>query len=144
MAANPLIGTWRLVSWESHTADGKVGYPLGRDAMGYIIYTAEARMMVTMMAADRPQMPSGDSLAGTPVEKAAAYDTYNSYSGTYEFQGDKVIHHVDLSLIPNRVGTDQVRAVALDGDRVTLTTPPMLRLGEWQTNRLVWERVVAG
>jgi hypothetical protein len=39
MASNPLIGTWRLLSWETRSlVDGRVSYPLGEDAVGYIMY----------------------------------------------------------------------------------------------------------
>ena len=39
MSSNPLIGTWRLLSWENTDANGHTSYPLGEDAVGYIIYT---------------------------------------------------------------------------------------------------------
>ena len=36
MTSNPLIGTWRLLSWENRSVeDGLVSYPLGKDATGY-------------------------------------------------------------------------------------------------------------
>jgi hypothetical protein len=39
MESNPLIGTWRLVSWENRSVeDDEVSYPLGKDAEGYIMY----------------------------------------------------------------------------------------------------------
>lgn len=39
MESNPLVGTWRLVSWENRSVvDGEVIYPLGEDAVGYIMY----------------------------------------------------------------------------------------------------------
>jgi Lipocalin-like domain len=36
MSANPLIGTWRLLSWKNRTLDGEVSHPLGEDASGYL------------------------------------------------------------------------------------------------------------
>ena len=42
MASNPLIGTWRLLSWENRSVqDAQVSYPLGKDATGYIMYNEE-------------------------------------------------------------------------------------------------------
>jgi hypothetical protein len=32
-----------------------------------------------------------------------------AYAGRYSFLGDHVIHHVELSLFPNWVGSDQER-----------------------------------
>ena len=52
MGSNPLIGAWRLVTYEAHTGDD-VLYPLGEDASGYIMYTPDGYMSVLMMAAGR-------------------------------------------------------------------------------------------
>ena len=41
MTSNPLIGTWRLISWENRDEGGHISYPLGKDALGYIIYNAD-------------------------------------------------------------------------------------------------------
>ena len=49
MEANPLVGAWRLVSYEGRTGDN-VLYPLGEDATGYIMYTHDGYMSVSMMA----------------------------------------------------------------------------------------------
>jgi hypothetical protein len=32
--SNPLVGTWRLVSWENRSVEGITSYPLGEDAVG--------------------------------------------------------------------------------------------------------------
>jgi hypothetical protein len=50
MTSNPLIGTWRLISWENRGADGQISYPLGKDAMGYIMYTQDGYMFVAIMS----------------------------------------------------------------------------------------------
>ena len=39
-AQTALVGAWRLVSWENRAADGQVTYPMGSDALGYLLYTA--------------------------------------------------------------------------------------------------------
>jgi hypothetical protein len=74
------------------------------------------------------------------VEKAHAAETYLSYCGRYQFLGNSIVHHVQLSLFPNWVGVDQERLVELRGKTLTLTTPPILLEGTRQTARLVWER----
>ena len=71
MESNPLIGAWRLVAYEGHTGDD-VLYPLGEDATGYIMYTADGYMSVAMMAAGRTNFAGGDMFAGTDEEKIAA------------------------------------------------------------------------
>ncbi len=54
-----------------------------------------------------------------------------------------MIHHLELSLLPNLVGTDQVRYYTLEGDRLTISTPPMLQAGKLQTSHLIWQRARA-
>jgi hypothetical protein len=139
MAAS-VVGTWRLQVWETQTADGRVGYPLGPDAVGYLSYTPEGYVFVAMMRADRPRYATGDLLGGTPAERAAAAASYVTYCGRYHLEAGRVIHRIDLSLFPNWTGLDQERFVEVEGDRLTITTAP-LAIGGTTTNRLVWERV---
>jgi hypothetical protein len=142
MTPNPLIGTWRLVSWENRSLlDGQISYPLGKDAAGYIMYNQDGYMFVAIMGPNRLKFAANDLLSGTPEEEAQAEETYVSYCGQYDFDGDKVVHHVELSLFPNWVGVDQERLVELTGNRLTLSTPPILLRGIQQTAHLIWERV---
>ena len=140
MRRNEITGTWRLLSYEAHGSDGSVSYPLGRDAVGYIMYTDDGFMSVAMMTAGRRSYADGDIRGGTDEEKLAAADGYVSYCGRYEVRGDSVFHHVEVAFFPNRVGTSQRRFMHFDGDRLLLTTPPMLMSGKEQEGRILWER----
>ncbi len=137
--AGSVVGTWRLKLWETSTADGRVAYPLGPDAVGYLIYTPGGHMSVVMMRARRAAFAGDDLLGGTSEERAAAVEGYVSYCGRYEVRDGTVVHHVELSLFPNWVGTEQVRFVEVAEDELTITTRP-LRIGGETVNRLVWER----
>lgn len=140
MKYDPFIGTWRLLSYEIRRADGEIRYPWDRDPVGLLIYSGDGYMSVAMMRASRPKFVDKDVKKGTNEEKAAAVDTYVSYSGRYEVNEDMVIHHVDVSLFPNWVGNDQKRTFQFDGNRLTLSTP--LPGGDIQRSaHLVWERV---
>ena len=141
MTRNPLLGTWRLVELVSRGADGDVHYPFGRDAVGYITYTPDGRMSASIMSADRARFASEDIAGGTTAEKATIADTYLSYCGPYEIRGNAVVHHVEISAFPNWIGVDQQRTFAVDGDRLLLTTPPLLLNGVPRTSQLSWERV---
>jgi Lipocalin-like domain len=139
---NPLVGTWRLISWENRSVvDGRVSYPLGEDAVGYIMYNEDGYMFVAIMGSNRPQFAAADLLSGTLEEEAQAEETYVSYCGRYEFKGDTVIHYVELSLFPNWVGVEQERLVEVKGNRLTLSTRPILLGGIRQSAHLIWERV---
>ena len=121
MTANPLVGTWRLVSFEMRDVDGRMAVQFGR--------------------ANRPRLDVGDLLAGADAEIVAAARDYIAYCGTYEFHDDEVRHRVELSLMPNWIGGEMVRLVALDGDIVTLATPPVPVGGRQQVATLVWQRM---
>jgi Lipocalin-like domain len=142
MASNPLIGTWRLVSWENRSVqDGQVSYPLGEDATGYIMYNEDGYMFVAIMAPHRLMFAHDDLLSATKEEEALAEETYVSYCGRYDFLGNTIVHHVELSLFPNWIGGDQERLVDLRGERLTLSTRALLLRGIQQTAHLIWERV---
>ena len=140
MELNPLIGAWRLVTYEANSGDD-MWYPLGDDASGYIMYTPDGYMSVLIMAAGRATFASGDMFSGTDEEKLAAASTFIAYCGQYEFLGDRVIHKVETAFYPNCVGTEQVRYVQLVDDELILTTPPMVLAGKSRAGRIVWERV---
>lgn len=141
MASNPLVGTWRLVSWENRSVgDGEVSHPLGKDAVGYIMYGRDGYMSVAIMRPDRARFAAGDLLGGTAEERARAAETYVSYCGRYELRGDTVVHRVELSLFPDWVGIEQERLVEVEGDRLTLSTRPILLGGGQRTAHLIWER----
>jgi hypothetical protein len=140
-ARDPLVGAWRLISWVNQAADGRVTYPMGTDAVGYLIYTADRRFSVIISRADRPRFAAEDLFGGTMKEQAQAVEDFVAYAGRYSFHGDRVVHHVELSLFPNWVGSDQQRSAELSGDRLILSASTLLLGGERQVPRLVWERV---
>ena len=140
MAENSFIGAWRLESFEFRSANGQVSYPYGQDVHGYIMYAQDGYMSVAFMRAGRPHFNSEDFLTGSIEEKVLAFDTYFSYCGKYELRGDKVIHHIEVSLFPNWTGKDQERFYRFDGDRLILSTPPLLAQGIEQTGHLIWKR----
>ncbi len=135
-----LIGSWRLLSMHLKTSDGKVSYPFGPDALGYYIFSESGYMSVNIMPVNRPKSTSGDVLRWNVEEKVKAAETYISYSGKYEIQGNKLIVHTEVAFFPNWVGVDQVRILELSENRITLSSPPMLANGIEQTVHLVWER----
>lgn len=138
------VGTWKLVLWESQRSNGEVIEPrMGRDTVGWIMYDTTGHMCVEIMRGDRPKFSSNDIGGGTPEEKKSAYEGYIAYCGTYKVNEEEgtVTHHVELSLFPNWIGTDQKRFFELSGDRLTLRTPPLLVAGDQVISRLVWERL---
>ena len=115
-------------------------YPLGKNPVGYIMYNDEGYMAVALMASNRRRFSSIDITGGTNDEIVAAYGTYISYCGKYEVTEDRVIHHVEVSSYPNWIGEDQVRFYKFEGDKLILSTPPMIFGGKQQSGYLIWER----
>lgn len=138
---NPLIGSWRLVAMENRFADGRVRYPYGRVARGYILYTAEGKMSATIMGGDRVPFGAEFGRGEGVAEKAAAFEGYLSYAGRYTFAGDRVIHHVEVALIPDWVGTDLIRLVEFRDDQLILSTPPSTRGETTRATVIIWQRV---
>ena len=141
MERNSLVGTWRLLSLEMTGPVGQVSYPLGHDAVGYVIYTEDGYMCVAMMDAHRPEFAGGDPRQATIEEKVAAWDTYVSYCGRYEIRDNKLIHHVAVGFFPNWVGAELERTIEFSGSRLSIWTPPFLIDGQQQTSHTIWERV---
>lgn len=141
--AKALVGAWRLISFESRTTGGDTRQPLGRAPRGQLLYEANGRMSAQLMNPERPPFASGDLSGGTDAEVRAAVGGYIAYYGTYTVDAGRrlVTHHVEGALFPNWIGSDQVREFRLNGDRLTLQTPPIRMRGEESVTVLVWERV---
>ncbi len=136
---NPLVGTWRLVSWQVMQSDGTVSRAFGPEAVGYLIYSADGYMSAQIMDSDRqqsdPSFPQEDATSQTlpEADRARAYDTYLAYSGPYTVSGHTVIHHVSAGLTPGWTGSEQVRTFRFEGDHLILGAGRHV---------LTWERAV--
>jgi hypothetical protein len=132
-----LIGSWRLVSYETTDASGRKGRPYG-DAAGRISYDANGNMTGQVMRPDRAPVEPGDAHA---TLARAAYLGYIAYFGTYDVAADgrSVVHHVQGALNPAWVGGDQVRQLRFEGERLVLSTETE-RNGVALRHELTWER----
>ena len=139
----PIIGAWRLISFQIERSDGEVLHPFGEDALGSIIYTESGRFSAQVMRRSRPSFAVADQTKGTPDEIKANYEGVVSYFGPYEFNGQDgyVTHHVEGSLFPNWEGEGQKRFFELIGDRLRLSTAPMVWGGGEMVAVLLWERI---
>ena len=141
-----LIGTWELVEWTARVGE-REHRPFRGDVIGRLTYTDDGRMWATLMRRQRPAISSTTLAGATEVERAGAAAGYINYAGTFTDLGDTVLHHVEVSLMPNWVGADQVRSVSWipDGNgshHLELSTPvEQGRSGEQIVNRLRWRRM---
>ncbi|MCW2654326.1 MAG: lipocalin-like domain protein [Mycobacterium sp.] len=138
-----LIGSWKLVSYEARSEDGRaVIYPLGRDAKGYILYTPDGYMSAQIMRLNRPRYQTADPSGGTDAQSSLAARGYLAYSGPYRVEDDAVVlHEPEVSLFPNWVDETLSRRAALVDGRLELSTTTPVQFGQGQlTAVLVWER----
>ena len=117
---NALLGTWRLKSYLVTGAAGeRLNPPYGESPTGFLIYSADGRMQVIGVAKNR----RAPQVANPPdEERLALYDTLFAYAGTFSVEGDKVVHHIDISWNEAWTGTDQIRILEMRGNILTLTT----------------------
>jgi hypothetical protein len=137
----PLIGTWRLVTMETRSVTGRVWPGLYDD--GYLLYTTDGYMCGVLTKGHRARFGTESHTSGSIDEKVRAFDSYISYGGSYSVDGEIVTHHVQFSLFPNRVGTDQVRRFALSAESDTLTiwtVNPLVIQDEETYSVLTWRR----
>jgi hypothetical protein len=138
---NPLVGTWKLKSFETRTSDGSVLYPWGRETVGYIIISSDGYFCSAIMDANRKRFPSQDMKGGSLEERASAADSYISYCGPFEIENDKFRVKVEISLFPNWVGGYQERYYKIDGRTLSVSTTPTLVGGKEVVGYLIFERV---
>ena len=135
-----IIGTWKLVSALLTTLGGGSRKLFGETPSGFLTYTGDGRMTAILAAGGRQALSVADPVAAPAAERAEAFATFTAYAGRYTVDGDRITHHVEVSLFQNWAGTDQVRFAKLEGRRLTLTTPPMSIGGEQLVVELTWER----
>ena len=132
-----LIGVWKLQTYELEFQDtGERKTQFGEHPNGFLIFTAEGRMMAVLTAESRP-IPQTDS------DRAAALRSMFAYSGIYRLEGDHWTTKVDTSWNEAWTGTDQVRFFKVDGDTLTITSAWAASLnfdGRTARGHLVWTR----
>jgi hypothetical protein len=143
--AKRFVGAWKLFSVEGEDPV----FPLGYDhPSGMIIYDASGWMSGQIaVKGDRKAFARG-LRSGTVDEKAAAFDSYFAYYGTYTVDPERktVTHHVENHSWPGRHGVDNVRWFEFEGnDRLILMPVSDGKGGIVERNkatyRLVWQRV---
>ena len=140
MAVDSVVGRWRLRCYVATADDGSESYPLGRNPEGSLVYTPGGWMAAQLGAADRAALPTDDVRGGTESERAAAYSSYFAYCGRYEVIDNAIVHHVAMCLMPNWVGSEQVRYCEVSGGELIHRTPPIELGGRMLVHELRWSR----
>lgn len=139
-SSDGLVGTWKLVSYtRTALATNEATDLFGKSPSGYITYGADGHVQIILVKEDRPK-PDLKSL--TDADRADLFKTMVAYAGTYTFDGKTVTHHIQVSWNQAWTGTDLLRDVQIEGNRLTLTTHPAPNPidGVMSVSRVVWDR----
>ena len=124
-----IVGTWKLVGAVARDRNGKtLPAPYGGQGMGRVVFTAEGRMMA-VICDGRRELPPG-TVRG-----------YSSYCGNYTFDGARLVTRVDAASDPARIGSDQVREVSFEGDKMILRPPPRPTEAGEEYREISWVRL---
>lgn len=140
MTAEKFVGTWKLISYETRFEDGRVEYPMGKDAVGRVIYTIEGYMSGHLMRKRETAEFDSNNVQSEVLNKIT---DHLSYTGRFEVRENTVVHFADISVFPNWVDSEQVRFFEFEGDKLKLSTGPLGINGETQSAHLIWERVTS-
>lgn len=140
MDRDALVGRWRIVSYELRRAGEETIEPYGSDPIGVLSYGADGRMSVHFGRRGRVPFSGPDYLAAPEAEKAAAFDGFAAYAGTWEVDEPArvVVHRVEIAWVPSWEGSEQRRSYALAGDLLELSSDK-----GWSSSRLVWRRLAS-
>ncbi len=118
--AERIVGTWKLVSVVYEDAVTKERTPvLGEHPRGRQIATADGRWLA-LVTADGRKVPQTDA------ERAQALRTMIAYTGRYRAEDGKVVTRVEAAWNEAWVGSEQVRFIRFEGDRLLhIESPPM-------------------
>ncbi len=137
-----LYGTWKLVRYARvDTATGEKRDVFGCRPAGFLTYGRDGRMTAILAKEGRPR--PADMSKVNERERAELFDSFGAYAGTFALEGETIIHHVEISWNECWTGTEQVRNVRLEGNRLYITTNPAPSGidGRPGVSELEWERI---
>jgi hypothetical protein len=137
-AASGVVGAWSLVSFDVDEGKGRERPRFGHAPVGYLIYSADARMAAVLSGIHRPHCSAPSPSAPSPAQCSESLHNFLAYAGRYEIKGDRVFHHVEVSVFTNLMGTTLERQFSIAGDTLTIRTLPPEIWGS--SNVLVWKR----
>lgn len=124
-----IVGTWTLVDTEAEDVEGRpLDKPYGPKRMGTVSFSDEGWMMCVLSDGRGAKADGSGPIA------------YVSYCGHYTYDGETLSTKVAGTSDAARLGTDQVRGVQFEGERMILTPPAQEIEGVVRRRTLFWER----
>jgi hypothetical protein len=139
-AEDELYGTYTLVSSSRKLLEtGQV--EAFQHEKGFITYGRDGRMLVLIVRGERPKPESLEKM--TDQQRADLFRSMTAYGGTYTFDGKTMEHHIDISWNEVFTGTNQIRDVVREGNRLIYATRPAPYAGDGKMSiiTLVWQKL---
>ena len=108
-----LLGSWQLISWEERN-EGRVNYPLGREAVGQIIYTEGGRMSAQLMRRGVQHFANEDWRKATTEEKSRGWSGYFGTSVPIRSTCNAAQLCITLREASFRTCSEPIRSASLD------------------------------
>ena len=117
-AANPFVGTWKLIAADKILPDGTRVVDYGAEPHGLAIFTADGHYMLDVFRDVRTKFAAKDREKGTFEEYKEAQLSSSCGFGTYSVDTatGKLTIHIDRSTYPNNDDTTKVRDYELKGE----------------------------
>ena len=122
-----LVGTWTLEEYVVELENGDVIKPWGDDFCGITLITEDGFISSSMVRAN--------------VDDELAEESFFSYTGQFDVEGNVIRIRVVLCSVPSWVGSVQERVIEVDGDLFTAVIPKMEWEGITGKNMLTWKRI---
>jgi len=135
----PVVGAWRLETFDVLEKDGGRKPRYGRNPVGYLMYSASGRVSAILSAQHREQLePPPNTIAKSDLACIESIRPFLAYAGTYRVRGNRVFHTIETSVFTNLVGTTLEREFSISADILTIRTLPPEIWGS--ANELTWRR----
>lgn len=109
-----IFGVWKLESFLIEISNGETRQ-WGSNTHGLLLYTETGHMSVSI---------NKDVENKSTVDVQNIFDSILFYSGTYSVDGNTIKHMVTQASNPSRIGKELLRTATLEGNLLTLTSPP--------------------
>jgi hypothetical protein len=112
---------------------------------GLLCYSEEGFMSVQVMKQNRPGHSSNDPCFTLIEDMVAAANGYVAYAGRFRVEEatSLVKHHIELSLSPTWLGTDQIRSVTFKIGHLYLQGNSAEINGMRRAPHTVWKKVLS-
>jgi hypothetical protein len=121
---NPLIGSWKVVSWTDTPDKGKPYFPFGPNPTGEFVFAPDGRFTAQVLSGSVGPMPAALPPKGfDDLTVAGVTAPYLGYFGTYtaDLADGTLDYQLDGANAPDYVLSDVSRMIRFDGDRLIFT-----------------------